>query len=96
MDDMAHSDVLIPVPPIGVIMHRTRKSLGMKQEELAIKLGELGWDRPTHFTVYKIEAGTRSVSAHEVAMLAHALGVTMAYLLGESERKRKSRQDVDE
>lgn len=92
---MAHSEDRIAVPPVGKIIQRTRRKLRMKQEELASKVGELGWDRPSHYTIYKIESGTRSVTTHELAMIAAALNVTMAYVLGESTRRHKSRQRID-
>ena len=54
-----------------------RKSLGMTQEELAHRIGY-----KSKSAVNKIELGGRDLPRKKIADIAHALGVSPAYLMG--------------
>ena len=59
---------------VGPQTRKARYGLGWSQEQLAAKLGRLGWDI-SRGTLAKIEAGVRCVSDFELLMLSRALGV---------------------
>jgi transcriptional regulator with XRE-family HTH domain len=69
-----------------VKLARTRRKAHMTQRELAEKLQLQGWDAD-RVVVAKIEVGIRRVTDVELVKLAKALGVTVSWLVGESERK---------
>jgi transcriptional regulator with XRE-family HTH domain len=59
---------------VGPQARKVRYDLGWSQEQLAAKLGRLGWDI-SRGTLAKIEAGVRCVSDFELLMLSRTLGV---------------------
>lgn len=61
------------------LSHRPR----MTQRELAVRLQLKGWDI-SRSGIGKIEIGLRKVTDVEVALLARALGVTVAWLFDEA------------
>lgn len=54
------------------------------QEQLAIKLQIHGWDID-RFGVSRIERGVRQVTDKELLLLSTALGVTVSWLVGETQ-----------
>ncbi len=68
---------------VGLKIKEARKSHNppFTQEKLAIELQILGWNID-RFGVSKIERTERQVLDKEVVLLADALGVSVAYLLG--------------
>lgn len=75
------------MPPLNVVGPRVKEARmkhnpPMTQEQLAIRLQLLNW-QIDRFGVSKIERGERQVTDKEVLLLAEALSVSVAYLLGE-------------
>jgi len=69
---------------VGPAVRKVRlgKQPPLTQEHVAIKLQVLGWDID-RFGVSKIERGKRQVTDRELLVLAEALDVSAAWLLGE-------------
>ena len=59
----------------GLRVRRLRQQLGLSQRELAA-----GLDRCTYAYLSRIEAGTRTPSAHVLEQLASRLGTTALFL----------------
>lgn len=74
---------------LGNKVKSRRESLGMSQEELAIKMGY-----KSRSSINKIENG-RAVTQKIIYRLAEALNTTPAYLLGWDENKEETSQKID-
>lgn len=59
---------------VGPQVRKLRYGRDWSQEQLAARLGRLGWD-VSRGTLAKLEAAVRCVSDSELRMLARALGV---------------------
>jgi transcriptional regulator with XRE-family HTH domain len=59
---------------VGPQVRKRRYELDWSQEQLAARLGRMGWD-VSRGTLAKLEASVRCVSDSELLMLAKALGV---------------------
>ncbi len=66
-----------------VRLARQQRKTRLTQKELAAKLQLQGWDAD-RVVVAKIEVGIRQVTDIELVKLAKALGVTVAWLIGET------------
>jgi transcriptional regulator with XRE-family HTH domain len=66
----------------GKYVKEIRESLGMTQEQLAVKLEVAGW-RVDRFLVSRIERGERQLLDFEVQLIAKVLKVPVAKLFGE-------------
>ena len=66
----------------GKYVKEIRESLGMTQEQLAVKLEVAGW-RVDRFLVSRIERGERQLLDFEVQLIAKVLKVSIAELFGE-------------
>lgn len=74
----------------GPAVARLRRKKGYTQHELQQRCIAAGWP-VARSVLAKVENQTRSVSDHELVVLAQALGVNVAKLLGPSlTRKRKA------
>jgi transcriptional regulator with XRE-family HTH domain len=67
------------IPLIGIHIKKRRKELRLSREELAELIGVTG------NSLYRWETGERSPSDENKRKLARALGVSLAYLLGETD-----------
>ncbi len=65
---------------------RLKRKPRLTQRELAEHLQLVGWDAD-RVVVAKIEVGIRQVTDIELVKLAKVLGVSVSWLVGESERK---------
>ena len=74
-----HSDVKRTV--IGLRLFNARKARGITQQELADKIGM------TKRMIANYEGTSEGPTVERLSELAHALGVTVSYLLGESTQK---------
>ncbi len=59
---------------VGLVVRKRRIALSLDQDELAARLGRLGWHTSEN-VLSKIETGYRCVSDEEVVFLARALRV---------------------
>lgn len=66
---------------VGKRVEEKRKSIGMKQKDLLIKLNAKGIDINSS-GLSKLEGQMRSVSDFELVALAEALGVSIDWLVG--------------
>lgn len=66
---------------LGRAMHKPP----LKQEELAEKIQHLGTVDMTKFIISRIEKGERRVIDHELRVISEALGVSIDWLLGDTE-----------
>ncbi len=64
---------------VGLAVQEKRHALGIDQDELAARLGRIGWTTSEN-VLSKIEAGFRRVSDEEVVLLAMALRVSVSDL----------------
>lgn len=64
---------------VGLAVQEKRHALGIDQDELAARLGRIGWITSEN-VLSKIEAGFRRVSDEEVVLLAMALRVSVSDL----------------
>lgn len=64
---------------VGLAVREKRLALGLDQDELAARLGRIGWTTSEN-VLSKIEAGFRRVSDEEVVFLAIALRVPISDL----------------
>ena len=62
---------------VGKNIMKTRKRLGMTQEELAVRVGY-----KTKSAINKIELGVRDLPQKKIAAFAEALGTTPGHLMG--------------
>jgi len=69
---------------VGKHIKEIRESLGITQEQLAIRLEMAGW-RVDRFLVSKIERGKRQVLDTEVELIAQVLKVSVSGLFGKDE-----------
>ena len=67
---------------VGKNVKAIRESLGITQEQLAIKLEMSGW-RVDRFIVSRIERGERQVLDKEIQLIANALKVSVSNLFDE-------------
>ena len=65
----------------GERVHEARRKLKLSQEQLAARLQVSGVNIERD-SISRIEIGTRFVADYELAALAHALEVSVDYLLG--------------
>lgn len=81
---------MINVADIGKRIKEKRESLGMTQEELALKLGY-----KNKSSIAKIETGTNDIVQSKVVEFANILDTTVAYLMGwEGIPKNSTRKGV--
>jgi len=73
---------------IGARMRTRRRQLGLSQSELADKLGV------SFQQVQKYERGANRVAASTLVAASHALGATVAWLVGEESSGRDDDEDV--
>jgi len=71
-----------------VRLARLRSKPRMTQAILATKLQLDGWDAD-RVMVAKIEIGLREVTDYELVMLAKALSVSVAWLVGEADQAKR-------
>lgn len=64
---------------VGLAVREKRHALDLDQDELAARLGRIGWTTSEN-VLSKIEAGFRRVSDEEVVFLALALRVSISDL----------------
>jgi transcriptional regulator with XRE-family HTH domain len=64
---------------VGLTVREKRRALGIDQDELAARLGRIGWETSEN-VLSKIEAGYRRVSDEEIVFLARALRVNIGDL----------------
>ncbi len=73
---------------IGARMRTRRRQLGLSQSELAEKLGV------SFQQVQKYERGANRVAASTLVVASHALGASVAWLVGEEASGRDDDEDV--
>lgn len=72
---------------VGAKVVQIRKEKGIKQKELVAMLQSMGMDI-CDASMSRLEGQNRLVQDFELPILAHALGVSVEWLLGESESRR--------
>jgi len=85
-EDVDMSDGMALALRQGIRAERSRVRLS--QEDLAERLG---WSRST---LTAVEAGTRTIQAHELPELCGALGVTLAELLARAPAEDRRRMGI--
>jgi transcriptional regulator with XRE-family HTH domain len=71
---------------VGPQVRKARYGLGWSQEQLAARLGRIGWDL-SRGTVAKIESGVRCVNDWELLTLSRALKVGIEELFPAKSRR---------